>query len=73
MEYAGIAKGTWGKTTEEIEEELKKDRDSNHIRPAILNLSRASGNFSEPKDSCQFYRMTEKHLILLHNYEANAE
>ncbi len=28
MEYAGIATGTWGKTTGDIEEELKKDRDS---------------------------------------------
>ncbi|ASQ91469.1 hypothetical protein CHL67_11530 [Prosthecochloris sp. GSB1] len=28
MEYAGIAKGAWGKTTGDIEEELRKDRDS---------------------------------------------
>ena len=28
MEYAGIAKGAWGKTTGDIEEELQKDRDS---------------------------------------------
>ena len=28
MEYAGIAKGAWGKTTKDIDEELKKDRDS---------------------------------------------
>ncbi len=28
IKYAGVAKRTWGKTTEDIEEELKKDRDS---------------------------------------------
>ena len=28
MEYAGVARGTWGKTTEEIDKELKRDQDS---------------------------------------------
>ncbi|MCW8814682.1 MAG: AbrB/MazE/SpoVT family DNA-binding domain-containing protein [Chlorobium sp.] len=28
MDYAGIARGTWGKTIAEIEEELKRDRES---------------------------------------------
>lgn len=28
MEYAGVTKGTWSKTTEEIDKELKRDRDS---------------------------------------------
>ncbi|NTU96606.1 MAG: AbrB/MazE/SpoVT family DNA-binding domain-containing protein [Chlorobiaceae bacterium] len=28
LDYAGIARGVWGDTAEEIEMELKKDRDS---------------------------------------------
>ena len=46
---------------------------SNHTEPATLNLLLLSEDFSEPKDSFQCSRMTEKHSILRHNYEANVE